>query len=106
MKLSKYKNRRVKSEDGTFDSLKEFRRWGELKLLQRAGHITDLQRQVKYIFIHNGIGLGFYKADFVYNENGKQVVEDVKSEMTKKLPMYRYKKRMMAAFFGIDIKET
>ena len=48
---SKYRNQRVDTPDGKFDSKGEYARWGELKLLQRAGEITDLRRQVKFELI-------------------------------------------------------
>ena len=67
-----------------FDSRKEYRRWEELKLLQRAGEISDLLRQVKWI-IADATVYGdekireiAYKADFQYTRNGRTVVEDVK----------------------------
>ena len=44
---TKYRNRPVVTSDGRFDSQRELRRWGELKLLQKAGRITGLQRQVR-----------------------------------------------------------
>lgn len=46
-KPSKYHAQRVDTEDGKFDSKLEFRRWRELKLLERAGVITELKRQVR-----------------------------------------------------------
>ncbi len=49
---SKYYNIKTKALDGTiFDSHKEARRWDELTLLQKAGKISNLQRQVAYELI-------------------------------------------------------
>lgn len=68
-----------------FDSTKEYNRWNELKLLEKAGKISNLSRQTKLMIqpaIKNGktsIREIAYKADFVYNDDqGKTVVEDVK----------------------------
>jgi hypothetical protein len=47
-----------------------------------------------------------YISDFVYLENGQKIVEDVKSEYTRKLPVYRLKKKLVKAVHGIDIKEV
>ena len=62
--------------------------------------------QVRYDLIVNGIKIGFYKADFVTYKDG-QILEviDVKSEMTKKLPVYRLKKKMIKAIYNFDIVE-
>ena len=46
--MTKYGNNVIQTEDGKFDSQREYTRWCELKLLQRAGEISDLQRQVKF----------------------------------------------------------
>lgn len=109
---SKYGNRKLKAPDGqVFDSVKEFHRWGVLRLLERAGKISDLKRQVKYVLIpaqrdENGKLLErelSYVADFVYIENGKKVVEDCKGFKTE---VYRLKRKLMLWVHGIRIKET
>lgn len=95
----------------TFDSQREYRRFCELSLLERAGKITNLQRQVKYVLIpsqkdEKGKVIErecSYIADFVYVENGKLVVEDAKGYKT---PEYRIKKKMALYFHGIRIKEV
>lgn len=68
----------------TFDSVKEYNRWCGLRLLERAGKISNLSRQTELI-IQPKTKVGdtvlkkvAYKADFVYNRNGTTVVEDVK----------------------------
>ena len=68
--MSKYGNRKVKAPDGYFDSVKEYHRWGCLRLLERAGKISDLKRQVKYELIpkQDGEKATYYKADFTYYE--------------------------------------
>ena len=104
--MSKYGNVKTVTTDGIkHDSIKEANRWCELKLLERAGVIQDLQRQVKYELFpkQEGERAVYYIADFVYTENGKKVVEDVKGMRTKE---YKLKKKMMLYFHGIRIKET
>ncbi len=102
----KYRN--VKS-DG-YHSKKEAKRASELKLLQHAGVITNLQEQVKYELIpsqNKGDGTKerpvTYVADFVYEENGVIVVEDVKG---MRLPEYVIKRKLMLWVRDITIRET
>lgn len=107
--MSKYGNIKTTTSDGiTHDSVKEANRWCELKLLERAGRISDLRRQVKFELIpkQEGERAVYYIADFVYNENGKKVVEDVKSKGTKKKESYIIKRKLMLWVHGIKIKET
>ncbi|MBP5423758.1 MAG: DUF1064 domain-containing protein [Paludibacteraceae bacterium] len=109
----KYRNKKVMIDGVVFDSIKEGNRYTELKLLERAGYISDLKRQVKYILIpsqkdEKGRVIErevSYKADFVYrdNETGKTVVEDVKGFRTKE---YILKRKMMLYFKGIRIMEV
>ena len=104
--MSKYGNRKMKAPDGqVFDSVKEFHRWGVLRLLERAGKIHKLQRQVKFELIpkQDGERACSYIADFVYEENGKKVVEDCKGFKTD---AYKLKRKMMLWVHGIKIKET
>ena len=114
-KESKYKNRKVIIDGHAFDSKKEGKRYIDLKLLQRAGQIKDLRMQVSFELM---AGVKFenekrkkpamrYVADFVYTDvkTGLQVVEDVKSAMTRKLPAYRQKKHLMMSVHGIEIRE-
>jgi hypothetical protein len=89
------------------DSRKEARRWVELTLLQRAGEISDLKRQVKYELIpkQEGERAVTYIADFVYNDNktGNTVIEDCKGFKTD---VYKLKKKLFQYRYGIKIKET
>jgi hypothetical protein len=101
-KASKYHNRRVVVDGITFDSQREADRWGELKLMQEAGLIQDLQRQVKYPIVVNGQKICVYVADFVYERDGKTIVEDVKGVRTR---VYILKKKLIKSVFGIDISE-
>ena len=117
----KYHNRKVTIDGITFDSKKEAYRYKELKLLQKAGEISDLRLQVKYILIpaqhkpdrigkRGGIKKGkiierecSYIADFVYQENGETVVEDTKGMKTKD---YIIKRKLMLYIHGIRIREV
>lgn len=109
---SKYHSRKVEIGADTFDSKKEAARYQELRLLERAGKIKDLQRQVKYELIPSQKDAATgkvierpvrYIADFVYTENGKTVVEDTKGFRTKD---YVLKRKMMLWVHGIVIKEV
>jgi hypothetical protein len=89
-----------------FDSKKEFTRWCELRILERAGKISCLQRQVKYELIpkQKGERACNYVADFVYiDSDGNKVVEDTKGVRTD---AYRIKRKLMLWIHGIRIKET
>ena len=86
-----------------FDSKKECERYKELK---HEG-VKDLKCQKKYEIVVNDVKICSYIADFVYTDyKGQTVVEDVKSEHTRKLPVYRLKKKLLKACYGIDIKEV
>ena len=105
--MNKYRNIKTTTSDGiTHDSIKEANRWCELKLLERAGKIQHLQRQVKYALIpkQDGERAVEYIADFVYHEDGKLVVEDTKSPATR-TKEYIIKRKLMLWVHGIKIKE-
>lgn len=120
-KRSKYHSRKVTRDGMTFDSIKEYRRYCELTLLEKAGKITDLKRQVEFELIpaqrepdtigkRGGIKKGktieqkcSYIADFVYVENGIPIVEDTKGFRT---PDYIIKRKLMLCVHGIRIKEV
>ena len=100
---NKYRAIKTIVDDITFDSKKEARRYVQLKLLVKAGVVTKLELQPRYDLIINTVKCGFYKADFRYFENGKEVVEDVKGMKT---PVYNLKKKLIKAIYGIEIFET
>ena len=106
----KYHNQPTMLDDILFDSKKEAMRYAELKMLEKAGAITDLKRQVPYelqpAFYHKGkrVQAIRYIADFVYTEDGNQVIEDVKSDGTRYNQVYKIKKKMML-YHGWEIKE-
>ena len=88
------------------DSLKEYRRLLELRAEERAGRIHQLRTQVRFVLRVNGVKVGAYWADATYIRGGRLVVEDVKSEMTKRLAVYKLTKLLMLACHGIDIIEV
>ena len=108
--MNKYRNKRTKLDGFTFDSNKEACRYAELKLMEKAGLITNLQKQVKFelqpAFYHEGKKQRAinYIADFTYLQGGKLIIEDVKSEITKHNKVYKLKKKMML-YRGYEIKE-
>jgi len=104
-KRSKYRNKKVTANGVTYDSTKEKLRHDELLLLERARVITELQRQVKFELVpkQDGLRAVTYIADFVYTENGKRIVEDVKGYHTD---VYKIKKKLMLHMHGIRIRET
>lgn len=104
--MNKYRNTKVITQDGVFGSKREYRRYLDLLLLQRAWKISRLETQVPYRLEVNGYLICKYVADFTYTASMFLVVEDVKSPITRKNPVYRLKKKLMKAIHGIDILET
>lgn len=132
---TKLNNRSIVVDGVEFQSIKEGNRYKELKLLESAGKISDLELQKKYPLLppqYEVIYTGeYYKAgdkkgqpktkkicleravdyiaDFVYEENGQTVVEDVKGYRdTSSAPYAKFvlKRKMMLYFHGIRIKEV
>lgn len=123
--MLKFGNKRTVVDGIQFDSSKEAERYRELKWMEQVGLIRDLQRQVAFELIpaqherfarfsKNGRRLKdgirciekkcVYIADFVYEQDGKKVVEDVKSKATR-TPEYIIKRKLMLEKFGIRIRE-
>lgn len=112
MRGNKYGNRKVERDGVKFDSRKEARRWSELSLLEEAGAIQNLQRQVRFELLPSQRIDGkvveravHYVADFVYELDGEKVVEDTKSPATR-TPVYIVKRKLMLWMHGIRIKEV
>lgn len=122
MKQNKYHSRKVTRDGETFDSIREYHRWCELKLAERAGEITNLERQVRFVLIPSQRERVWnkdknlfedgkvierevaYIADFVYtNRLGFDVVEDAKGFKTKD---YVIKRKLMLWVHGIRIQEV
>lgn len=129
--MRKYKNNPVEYDGISFDSKREAKRYAELKLLERAGKITGLQRQVKFELIpaqyeaverwsdKTGKRLKdgkqllekecSYIADFVYCMDGRRVVEDVKGYRDPQSAGYAkfvIKRKLMLYVHGIKIQEV
>ena len=104
--MNKFRNTVVLYDGEKFDSRRELKRWLELKILERAKEITHLSRQVTYPIKIGDALICKYIADFEYMERGQLVVEDVKSEITRKDPTYRLKNKLMRAVNGIEIREV
>ncbi|MFR8814384.1 MAG: DUF1064 domain-containing protein [Lachnospiraceae bacterium] len=125
MRYRKYNNKKIEVDGMTFDSKKEANRYKELSLLQKAGEISGLQTQVRYVLIPSqrevseevytrGENKGknkpgkllerecTYVADFVYYKDGKVIVEDTKGFRTKE---YIIKRKLMLYVHHIQIKE-
>ena len=101
--MSKYRNRPTYVDGHRFASKAEARRYVELKLLERAGAITGLVRQVRFPLAVGKEVIGHYVADFVYQHEGQEVVEDVKGKRTD---LYKWKRRHFAAQYGTEISEV
>lgn len=106
IKRAKYGNKKTTSFGVVFDSAKEARRFQTLTTLQMAGTITDLFRQMPFDLIVNGQQICYYVADFTYQQNGKLIVEDVKSKPTRAKADYAIKKKLMKACYNIEIVEV
>lgn len=105
-KKPKFGNIKTEIDGIVFDSSKEANRYIQLRYLQMSGEISILELQVSYDLDVNGDKVAAYVCDFRYKKNGETVVEDVKSNHTRKLPVYRLKKKLMKSIYGIDIKEV
>lgn len=109
MGKNKYGATKITLNNIKFDSIREAERYSELRLLERAGQIKNLELQKEYVLIP-AIKIDGrvkerackYKADFVYEENGETVVEDTKGFRTKD---YIIKRKLMLFIHGIQIRE-
>ena len=103
--MSKYHAVKTTVNGITFDSRKEAHRYYELLLLEKAGEISNLKLQVPYELIPKQPGerACIYKADFVYEDQGETIVEDVKGVRTD---AYKIKRKLMLWRYGIRIREV
>lgn len=107
--MTKYRNTPTMVDGIEFDSKAEARHYTKLLLLERAGQIKDLKRQVVFLIADPVKLYGRkrpaikYVADFTYKQDGKLIVCDVKGMLT---PMYRLKRHLMMAVHGIEILEV
>ena len=128
--MNKYNSHKARCSQGHIhDSRKEARRCNELTLLERAGAISNLRQQVKYVLIptQREFTGGWYSkgekkgqpkpgkiiereccyiADFAYIDNGAEVVEDVKGYTAgQAYAVFKIKKKLMLHVYGIRIRE-
>lgn len=112
--MNKYHARKWELDGKTFDSRKEARRYQELRYLLRAGVISRLDLQTRFLLIpaqkdESGKVIEravTYRADFTYwDENGNFIVEDVKSDATRTRE-YILKRKLMLKVHGIRIREV
>lgn len=90
-----------------FDSKKEATRYAELKLLQRAGEISNLETQVAMKVFLRGQPYCTFTVDFCYREAaGKLVYEEVKSSGTAKDDAYRLRRKAAEIYHGVEITEV
>lgn len=97
---NKYGAKKVKDDGYTFDSMKEHRRYLDLKIIQASGEISNLVVHPVYRFVHNGVKIGLWKGDFSYYLKGDSTltVEDVKSDGTYTAESKK-QHRMFKAFY-------
>lgn len=99
--MNKYRNKKMVLNGKVYDSKKEMMRAIQLRQMEKAGLISNLQEQVKFTlqepFVNNygkKIREIAYIADFTYDQDGKQIVEDVKSQATRNIDVFRIKHKM------------
>jgi hypothetical protein len=119
----KYGNKLTEVDGVVYRSVKEAKRLSQLRQLERAGKIKDLEAQPEFPFIVTDkrtgqpVRVGAYIADAAYTVvdpsiapegygPGARVVEDVKSDATARNSLYRLKKKIVAALYGVDLVEV
>jgi hypothetical protein len=109
--MSKHGNKKLIVDGEKFDSGREYKRYLELKLLEKYGEISELKRQVPFI-LAPAVKLSGrtkpalrYFADFTYMLGGELIIEDAKSPHLREDPRYRIKKHLMMSVHGIEIRE-
>lgn len=107
--MSKYRAKKTEIDGIKFDSKKEARRYTELKLLEHNGDIENLTLQPRFLlqegFRKNGKTYRKieYVADFMYQQEGKLIVEDVKGIKTD---VYKLKQKLFEKRYqDLTIKE-
>ena len=100
---NKYGAKKTAVDGIVFDSKREANRYTELKALERTGAISELFLQVKLPIAFGTQHICNFIADFIYQENGKRIVEDCKGFRT---PVYRLKKKMVQVVYGVTVRET
>lgn len=108
---NKYGAQAVTVDGMRFDSKSEARRYVQLKAMEKAGEIDNLELQVSFDLIPAMDVAGKkerpvrYVADFRYQKDGQTIIEDTKSAPTK-TKEYTIKRKLMLWLHGIAIKEV
>lgn len=101
--MNKYHAKKTEYNGRTFDSKKEANRAWELDMLKKAGEVVDIDYQPVFVCVVEGKKICKYYADFqVTYADGRVEIEDVKGMKT---PVYRLKKKLVEALFGVEILE-
>lgn len=113
--MRKYNNTKREYDGHKFDSLKELGRYKILSVWLACGVISQLELQKPFVIVPSVVLIKDskpkkkpavkYIADFVYVQDTRVIIEDVKSEATKKLPVYRLKIHLMKHVHGFDVTE-
>lgn len=98
----KYHNKKTVADGIKFDSKLEAERYAQLKMMERAGVIRDLELQPEYELIPSfkkdckTWRKTVYKADFRYilAENDKTIIEDVKGSTAVITDVFRLKQKL------------
>lgn len=109
--MRKYRNIKTTVDGIQFDSKAEAARWGELKLMERAGLIRDLKRQQSFELAPSVKFEGAKRAqpalrlivDFTYYEGERRIAEDVKGVVTT---AFTIKRHLLKAEWGLDVRLT
>jgi hypothetical protein len=89
-----------------FPSEAEAKRFATLKLELRCGVISDLELQPEYHIVINGVKITTYRADFRYTRYGGQVVEDVKGSEEYLTDLFKLKRKLVEAVYGVRLLIT
>ena len=112
--MNKFNAKKIKLNNETFDSKKEYKRYCELLILLRAGKISNLERQKKFLLIETQIKKDgtkewpvYYVADFTYiDSKGNRIIEDVKGlKKGSAYQLFIIKRKLMLLKYRIEIKE-
>ena len=98
----KYHNKKTVIDGIKFDSKLEAERYAQLKMMERAGVIRDLELQPEYELIPSFRKNGktwrrtLYKADFRYilAEDDSYIIEDVKGSTSVITDVFRLKQKL------------
>jgi len=87
----------------TFDSRREAAYYAELKLLEKAGEVCEVELQKPFALTINGQLIGTYRCDFAFYDNTRRCyrVVDVKGVLTREFQRTR---RLMRALHGIEVE--